>query len=478
MLKKTDFYKADHRRQYPDGTELVFSNWTARKSRIEGVNHFVFFGLQAYLMKMAAGWEAEFFARPLPVVRDSYQQRLSNAGIEITYEHVDYLHSLGCLPLEVWALPEGTHVPIGVPMFVMWNTDPNCFWLTNYIETSMSSNVWGPCTSATLAYQYRKVLDASAARTGGDPGFVDFQGHDFSYRGMYGDDAAAMSGAGHLLSFKGTDTMPALDFLEKYYQGDPVTMGGSVPATEHSVMCMGTKENEVETYRRLITEIYPTGVVSVVSDTWDYWKILTETLPKLKHEIMARDGKLVIRPDSGDPVKILCGDPDATGPAKAGTFNLLWETFGGHVTDEGFRQLDPHIGAIYGDSITIERCREIVRRLEADKFVPSMVLGIGSYTYQMVTRDTGGFALKSTAGIVNGEVREIFKDPVTDSGEKKSAKGFTAVYWGAQGLTLRDGVSLAEVKRCAFRQAFVEGVPIAMWNLEGIRCRVTAGPTP
>ena len=224
------------------------------------------------------------------------------------------LHDLGYLPMKIKALPEGSFVPIRVPMFTMYNTKPEFFWLTNYFETLVSTTVWMPCNSATIAFQYRKILDKYANETSSIPEFVDWQGHDFSMRGMAGLEAALISASGHLLSFTGTDTIPAIDFLEQYYQADASKelVGGSVAATEHSVMCMGTNMGEQETFNRLITEIYPKGIVSIVSDTWDLWKVLTEYLPALKDEVMARDGKVVIRPDSGDPVDIICGNPNGT----------------------------------------------------------------------------------------------------------------------------------------------------------------------
>jgi nicotinamide phosphoribosyltransferase len=195
-------------------------------------------------------------------------------------------------------------------------------------------------------------------------------------------EAACMSRAGHLLSFTGTDTIPAIDWLEKYYNADSdkEMIGGSVPATEHSVQCAGGKEDEQETYRRLITEVYPKGIVSVVSDTWDFWNVVTVILPNLKKEIMARDGKLVIRPDSGDPVKIIVGDPEAVdgSPEHKGLIRCLWDTFGGTLSPTGFKMLDPHIGAIYGDSITLDRQWKILSGLAKKGFASSnVVLGIG-----------------------------------------------------------------------------------------------------
>lgn len=423
-----DFYKTGHIFQYPKGTQLVYSNETPRGSRIKGVDAVVVFGIQflitEYLIKQ---FNEGFFNKPKAEVVAQYKRRLDNAlGKDaVNLSHIEALHDLGYLPLQIKAMPEGTLCPMRVPCMTFWNTHPDFFWLTNFLETLISNVTWGAMTSATIAHIYRKMLDQYAKETSDMPEFVDWQGHDFSMRGMFGLEASLISGAGHLLSFTGTDTIPAIDFLEKYYgaDSDKELIGGSVSATEHSVMCMGGVDNEIDTFRRLITEVYPKGIVSVVSDTWDYWKIFDDILPQLKDIIMKRDGKLVIRPDSGDPVEVICG----TATTK-GSIERLWDIFGGTVNSKGYKQLDPHIGLIYGDSITLERCELICQKLKAKGFASTnLVLGIGSYTYQYNTRDTFGFAIKSTYGVINGKSVNIFKNPKTDSGIKKSAKGLLRV---------------------------------------------------
>jgi nicotinamide phosphoribosyltransferase len=269
-------------------------------------------------------------------------------------------------------------------------------------------------------------------------------------RGLDSIDAVISSGLGHLTSFYGTDSLPAIHGARKYY-GAEGFVAGSVPATEHSVMCAGGKEDEITTFRRLLAT-YPKGIISVVSDTWDLWKVCTEHVVTLKEEILARDGKLVIRPDSGDPVDILCGLNTRSEEFKKnwldtatrnngeyeGVIEILWNVFGGTVNAQGYKVLDPHIGAIYGDSITIDRANEICARLEAKGFTSTnVVLGVGSFTYQYNTRDTFGFAMKATyvevnkpkfEGDFNPEGREIFKDPITDDGTKKSATGLLSVH--------------------------------------------------
>lgn len=457
-LHLTDFYKVGHKFQYPEGTELVFSNLTPRGSRIEGIDEVVFFGLRYYAQEyLKKQWNANFFNLHKEDAVQQYVNRTTAAGLPVPVDHIEALHDLGYLPIEIWAVPEGTRVPLRCPAMVMWNTHPDFYWITNYLETSLSASLWGPCTSATIARRYRDYLDAVAERSGGSTDFVPFQGHDFSMRGLFGLEAALMSGAAHLLSFNGTDTIAAIDFLQQYYDGDKTDfIGGSVPATEHSVMCVGMEDGEFETFKRLITETYPSGIVSIVSDTWDYWKVLTEYLPALKDEIMARDGTVTIRPDSGDPVKIICGDPDAHAgtPEFRGSFRILEETFGSTVNDKGFRQLDPHINLIYGDSITFERCEDICETLMGQGFVPSMIFGIGSYTYQYNTRDTFGFAVKATYAEVNGEGRNIFKDPLTDSGLKKSATGLLALHEDHNGLGLTEDATWEDVKNCVFEPVF------------------------
>jgi nicotinamide phosphoribosyltransferase len=433
-LVLTDFYKTDHRRQFPDGTTVVYSNFTPRGSRLEGVDHVVFFGLQYFMIEyLQKRFQETFFALPKAQAVAAYRRRLDHAlgAGAVPMDHVEALHDLGHLPLRIKALPEGSRVPMQVPTHTIENTDPRFGWLTNFIETMMSAVVWGPCTSATIANQYRRVFEDFASKTGAPREFVPWQGHDFSFRGMFGIEAACLSGAGHLLSFTGTDTIPAIDFLEQYYGADcqREMIGGSVAATEHAVMCAGGKETELATYRRLLTKVYPQGIVSVVSDTWDFFRVVTDLLPQLKREILARNGKLVIRPDSGDPIKILVGDAEAKAgsPEHKGLIELLWGIFGGTTTATGHKVLDSHIGAIYGDSITLERQRAILTGLQQKGFASAnVVLGIGSYTYQYVTRDTFGFAMKATYCVVNGEGRDIYKQPRTDS-KKNSHRGLIAV---------------------------------------------------
>lgn len=431
-----DGYKLDHRRQYPKGTQYVYSNWTPRSSRIAGQNEVVLFGLQYFLKRYLMDYMDEFlFSRPKNEIEEEYSKRVNGyiGPNSIGTKHIAALHELGYVPLAFRALKEGTLCPLRVPMLTVENTHPEFFWLVNYFETLMSSILWMPCTSATTSFRMRKLLNDYVQKTGGNSEFVQWQGHDFSMRGMAGLEAATMSGAGHLLSFTGTDTIPAIEFIEKYYGGDNGLIGGSVAATEHSVMSAGGELGERETFDRLL-DLYPEGIVSVVSDTWNLWDVILKILPSLKEKILSRNGKLVIRPDSGDPVKIICGDSSKAGiyslkePVRKGVVELLWEIFGGTVNADGYKELDPHIGVIYGDAITYDRCQKICERLKEKGFASTnMVYGIGSYTYQYTTRDVYGFAMKATWVKIDGKDYDLFKKPVTDDGEKFSAIGRLAV---------------------------------------------------
>lgn len=478
-----DGYKVGHKFQYPQGTTLVYSNLTPRKARNSEVNEIVFFGLQYFIKEyLIHQFNEDFFKRPKAEVIKEYARRMDTylGKDSITYQHIADLHDLGYLPLEIKALPEGSLVPMRVPIFTIKNTLPEFFWLTNMLETVLSAVLWKPSTSATTAFEYLRTFTRYAKDTVGDDlSFIPWQGHDFSFRGMSGIEDAVMSGAGHLLSFSGTDTIPAIDFLERYYNADAEKelIGGSVPATEHSVMCMGTQGDEIGTFERLIGQVYPAGIVSIVSDTWDFWQVITEFLPKLKSKILARNGKVVIRPDSGDPVKIIIGDEDAKpgSPEYKGAIECMWETFGGTVTPKGYKLLDSHIGLIYGDSITTERQRAILDGLKKKGFASyNVVLGIGSYTYEYVTRDTFGFAMKATYGEVDGVGRDIFKDPKTDDGTKKSAKGLMQVYRDPSTgkLTLKDQCTWEEEGQGELKTVFKDGKLLVDSTLAEIRERV------
>jgi nicotinamide phosphoribosyltransferase len=475
-----DGYKVGHVFQYPQDTEFVYSNFTPRKSYAGKDTSVVFFGLQYFIQEyLIRQFNENFFSRPEEEVMNAYRRRINNylGKDAITYEHIRELHRYGRIPLKIKAVKEGSLVPYGVPMLTLCNTEPRFFWVTNMLETIMSAVLWKGCTSATSAHRFRGTFEKYSRLTVADAAnpFIDWQGHDFSFRGMSGLEDASMSGAAHLLSFTGTDTIPAIDFLETYYgaDSDRELVGGSVSATEHSVMCMGLEDSEQETFRRLIEDVYPAGVISIVSDTWDFWKVLTKILPALKQKILARNGKVVIRPDSGDPVKIVNGDPAAPegSPEWKGAIRLLDETFGSTTTAQGYRVLDAHIGLIYGDSITPDRQEQILSGLQKNGYASdNVVLGIGSYNYQYVTRDTHGFAIKATFGATKSRGdTAIYKDPKTDDGTKRSARGLLRVDRVDGVLKLRDNVSRADEQGGELETVFDDGKLTRFETLAEIR---------
>lgn len=503
-----DGYKVDHRRQYKETTELIFANYTPRSTRRNYTDKVVFAGAQYFVKEiLIRAWNENFFQRPIEDVVNEFNVRINNylGPNNIGDQHIRDLHALGYLPLIIMALPEGTEYKIKIPSLVIWNTDKRFYWLTNYLETILSTMVWGMCTSATTAHNYKKLFTKYAMETVGNTDFVQWQGHDFSFRGMFGLEAACMSGAAHLFSFTGTDTIPAIDFLQEYYNADETKelIGGSVAATEHSVACtvildfvnkiriektqLGEQiiEDElmnladIEYVKRLITEIYPTGIVSIVADSFDYWNTITNTARALKDIILNRDGKVVFRPDTGDPVKIICGYTEddieneqikLSSAEVKGSVETLWEIFGGTITEKGYKLLDPHVGMIYGDSITYERAYQICEGLKKKGFASiNLVYGIGSFTYQYVTRDTDGYAVKATYAVIGGEPLEIYKSP-KGAAFKKSAKGLVAVFKDENGeFYLKDGASWEEVLNCEFVKIFENGKLMKDWTLQEVR---------
>jgi len=519
-----DGYKVGHKFQYHQDTSIVFSNLTPRSNKRAitlpefNDDEILWVGISAEVQIMLEDFQANFFNRDVEEVVAKYKRRMDQylGPDSVDTQHIRDLHDLGYLPVMIAALPEGSLVPCRVPVMTICNTDERFYWIVNYLETYLSAVLWQMQTSATTAFQYRCLLEQYAEITGSPKEFALWQGHDFSFRGMAGVEAAARSGVGHLASFLGTDTLPTIDYIEEYFKdGREIFIGGSVPASEHSVASTNILfleekyknspnpklEAEKEFFKRYITEIYPSGVASYVSDTYDFWGVLTEIAPALKQEILDRKpnglglAKVVFRPDSGDPVKILTGyrfvgefdtaeqyfkkydgtlfkkdsavkiagkfyeagmhdvsrvafGPELSEAEVKGAVEVLWDEFGGDVTDKGYKLLNQRVGLIYGDSITLDRAKEILQRLEAKGFASgNVVFGIGSFTYQHNTRDTHGFAIKSTYTIIDDTEIKVFKDPKTDDGTKKSAKGMLRVIKDESGkFVLEDDLTYDEYK--------------------------------
>jgi nicotinamide phosphoribosyltransferase len=593
-----DGYKLGHGPMYPEGTRFAYNNLTPRSDKIfrrsVSISKFwdgkvVQFGITGALRELVHLWDKTFFKKPKAQVVERYRRRVENylGKGRVDIDAMGRLHDIGHLPITVLAIEEGSRVNIGIPLFVVYNSlgekvdeGNEFYWIVNYLETALSNMTWKSITNATIAYEYKRVLTYAARQTGADEGFVALQGHDFAYRGMSGIEDGMRSNAGHLACFIGTDTVSAIDYVEYLYNAnvEKEWVAASVPATEHAVATaniLNRLRHKIRAYREegvahqsipfaklrlecerefveeLITRKVPKGIVSLVCDSFDFWGVLTKVLPVLKETILSRlpdeNGlaKLVVRPDSGDPVEVICGvevftQPDAEAlmlnerPAKIyfedttgktflatklsgqamrtweeideeltskgysaqefvgmtqllrarddvrfpigsdnldvvdelrtaykfleergihstvirpghyrmgyeiterdldaeeqGAIEVLWHIFGGTTTELGYKLLNERIGLIYGDSITVQRTEEIMRRLAKKGFASTnVVLGIGSYTYQVNSRDTFGMAVKATAINVEGELVELYKDPATGDKLKKSAKGFLVV---------------------------------------------------
>ena len=452
-----DYYKATHSEQLPPSLARLVSYFTPRMSRLDGQNKLIMFGLQAFIKEyLIEAFNRDFFARDKQEVLGEYSRILDNTMGKGSYslDRIAALHDLGYLPLEIRAIPEGCRVDVKVPMFEISNTHPDFVWLVNTIETAISCTLWHTMVSANVGYSYRQIVNKYYGISVDDSVPRARALGDFSMRGQESVESAIKSSAAFCLSFLNTATVPAIPWLEKYYNCDctkePVAFGAI--STEHSVMCSNyaVDGDEITFVRRLLTEIYPHHSFSMVSDSYDYWNLVDNVLPQLKNEIMNHDGCLLVRGDSGDPVEIVTQ-----------TVFHLWETFGGTVNSKGYKVLDPHVKAIYGDSITPERCEKIYEILTQNGFACNNVsLGVGSFSMQCLehydqngvrrfdpfTRDTFGIAIKATyAEDENGTPIMIFKNPKTDDSHfKKSQRGCCAVHFDGKDFSCVDGLTFAE----------------------------------
>jgi nicotinamide phosphoribosyltransferase len=411
-----------------------------------------------------------------------------------------------------------------IPFFTIRNTHNKFAWLTNFLETYLSAQLWKSATIATITYEYRKLANQFALLTTGTNDGTEYQIHDFCFRGMSGWTDSMTAGAGFALSSRGSDNIPAIYYLEQYYGADCTKefIMTSVPASEHSIACLGIAvDGELATYRKWITVDYPTGIVSIIADTVDFFRVVTEYAAALRDEILARKvnehgiAKVVFRPDSGDPADIICGtaiqvdalpdyrltdihpgavyrykelywqvEKDENGhpidwvnvvatPEQKGAVECLWDIFGGTITEQGYRVLHERVGLIYGDSITLSRALEIFTRLKAKGYASTnVVLGVGSYTCQYLTRDSAGMAVKATAAQVNGEWFELFKAPKTDNGTKKSAKGLLRIEEVDGSYVLHDQQTPEQESQGCLQLVYEDGQFHNLTTLSEIRSRL------
>lgn len=465
----SDCYKFSHQDQYPKGTNKVYSYLESRGSREDGLDYTVFFGLQFYLKK--------YLLKPVTHADvDEHEKVVGHIMGSVNSSRWRDLADLGYLPLQIKAVPEGTVMPLKNALMTITNTHPDFAWLVNYAETLLMK-LWGPITVASNSYRFRRMFNGFADRTVGNRDAVPFQLHDFGYRGVDSEEAAGIMGAGHLLSFLGTDTTAAVKLLMDYYSGgeDGNPVGLSVPASEHSVMCAHSIENDDLPAIRNMLDVYQSGTVSIVFDSYDLWRAIEEyACGLLKDQIMARDGKVVIRPDSGDPPLIICGNPSAdTLPEQMGVLRLLDRGFGSDFNDLGFREICEKVGTIYGDAIFYERAVNILSKMAGMGYASNnIVFGSGGLLLNQWSRDTLKMAIKATYCEVGGESRAIEKDPVTDHG-KRSKKGLLRVEREETelGITYRtyDQQTEVEESRGVLETVFIDGQLIREQTLTEVR---------
>ena len=574
MILESDFYKQAHAEQYPEGITKLISYATARMSRMPKEmcgDKLTVFGIQAYVKDfLIERFNETFFNVPLEEAMAEYNE-IIGPTFPIQYVNTgkfEALHKLGYLPVEVGCLPEGTRVPIRsafelpegqcqIPFMYIINTHPDFPWVTEFLESVTSSEVWYPMAIANQAYYYRQIVNKWYDVTGCDSNARKSAIAEFGFRGGKSSDAAIKASSAFLTSFNKTATIPAIKYMHDYY-GDPIgEIGGGMISTEHSVMCSNfAVDGDEETFlKKLFSEIYPAGALSVVMDTYDYWANLERCGEgHLKNIIMNREGTVFFRGDSGDPVDIICGhevvgsetilselenlfndtlnlsesrrgvlagylgknicieNVDAgeyflyhvnmngttellrklTDVEVLGTVGLLWSMFGGTVNEAGYKVLDSHVRAIYGDSITPNRANQIYQRLAKKKFAAcNVALGAGSFSTQCAespdgrlfpfTRDSYGIAVKATwcMNENSGEEYKLFKNPKTDTGKfKKSQKGLIYVTTDENGeLIAKDGYTVETLpsEGNLLQPIFRDGKMLRETTLAEIRDRLHEG---
>lgn len=500
-----DLYKADHISQYVPKTEYVWSNMTPRNAKLARAasgfdGKMPWLGLQYALQVMNDQWQRTFFDVPKEKAITRYKELLvACVGpdyVDNQVEALAKLHDLGYLPLRVKALPEGVLVDMQVPTFTITNTHPDFFWLVNYCETFMSCTIWPVCNAAHVSRQYVSQSANFAEMTGADPFWVKIANHCFAARGHRGMEDAMLSGMGHSLYSLGTDTFWAVDALVQYYDATPSTnpVGLSVSALEHATATQriayyrglghtGNMDAEFESMKDLLTRVYPTGILSYVADSEDYWGNLTINLPRLKDIILSRKPdsnglvKFVLRPDSSPktPLEIICGDPEAEfgSPEWKGTLRILDEIFGSTLNSKGYKVINPLVGLIYGEAIDIEMQQRIYEKAALMGYcVSNILLGVGSWGYlDRASRDSFSIAIKGTHSMVDGQEISMQKTPKTAASSKRSAKGLLRVEKTDTGYVLFDQQTPEQEQEGELRVVYEDGALVNKEDFYTIRDR-------
>ncbi len=398
LILLADAYKYSHHKLYIPGTQFIYSYLESRGGKFEET---VFYGLQYFLKEYLSGvvFTKEKLDEAETVLTEVFGRK--DVFDRSRFEYIIDKYG-GKLPVRIKAVAEGTVVPVRNVLMTIENTDPECFWLTNFLETLLMQ-VWYPCTVASVSREIKKVVKKYYDETASPAAFagIDFVLNDFGFRGASSVESAGIGGSAHLVNFSGSDTIPGSVFAKNYYNA-PTAPGLSIPATEHSVVTLLGEEGELEIFKHIL-DSYPTGTIACVSDSYNIFRACEEYWgTALKEQILKRDGTLVIRPDSGDPVQTLLR-----------IFTILMDKFGYTTNEKGYKVLPPQVRVIQGDGISYSSIPGIFEALkQAGISAENLVLGMGGALLQRVNRDTQEFALKCAYAVVNGESINVQKMPV------------------------------------------------------------------
>ena len=419
LLLNTDSYKTSHWLQYPPNSEYLSSYIEPRGGIFEET---VFFGLQAFLK--------EYLSTPISH-QDFVEASVMLAAHGVPFYKAGWQYILdqyqGYLPVAIEAVPEGTVVPNKNAVVQIINTDPQCYWLVSYLETALLRAIWYPSTVASLSYACKKIIRAGMEKSAESLAGLSFKLHDFGARGASSLETASLGGLAHLVNFSGTDTLSALVAASRWYgmQTTELMPAFSIPAAEHSTITSWGRDSEVDAYRNMLNQFGGTDkIVAVVSDSYDLWNAIDQLWGDvLKQQVASTGGVLVIRPDSGDPVKVV-----------REALIRLANRFGYRINSKGYKVLPDYVRLIQGDGINPVSLQKILDAImEAGFSADNVAFGMGGGLLQQVDRDTLGWAMKASAAQVAGEWRDVYKDPIT-SKAKRSKRGRLALVNTSQGI--------------------------------------------
>lgn len=451
----SDSYKVSHHKQYPPNTQIVYSYFESRGGVFPKT---VFFGLQYILKKYFVG--SIVTKEKIAEAKAIYDAHLG-PGIfnEAGWTYIAEKHN-GRLPIRIKAIPEGTIVPYKNVLFTVENTDPNCFWLTNYLETILVE-VWYPMTVATQSKGFKDLIAKHLKETADDLEGLPFKLHDFGFRGVSSVESASLGAAAHLVSFRGTDTIAGVIMARDYYNC-PMA-GFSIPAAEHSTITAWGRENEVKAFKNMLTQ-FSNETMACVSDSYNIWeaceKLWGEELKDLVEDRGTRGaGPLVVRPDSGDPpttvLKVL---------------NILGEKFGTSLNGKGFKMLPPYIRVIQGDGINFDMVKEILIHLKENGWsADNISFGSGGALLQRINRDTQKCAFKCSYACVDGKDVNVFKEPITDMGKKSKKGRLTLEHENGEWVTKQEGTGSPDKDQLIL--VYENGSLLKEWSFDEVRSR-------